>query len=78
MEEEARPSQENPLPKMHRDRQALAENLRVWTREEGPERESIPKGKDKKNNTLDSIALSSLGWQLSCQGIEHAPIRSGE
>src|SRR5713226_6923102 len=32
MEEEACPGQENPLSKVHRDRQALAQNLRVRTR----------------------------------------------
>jgi hypothetical protein len=54
MEEEACPGQENPLSKVHRDREALAQNLRVRTRKTGPEREPLPARQDKKNNLLDS------------------------
>ena len=67
MEEEACPGQENPLPEVHRNCQALAQDLRVWTGEAGPEGESIPKGQNEKNDTLDSISTAEgCGYSLSC------------
>jgi hypothetical protein len=53
VEEEACPSQENTLSKVHPDCQALAYNLRVWTREAGPEGEHLPKDQNEKNNLLE-------------------------
>src|SRR5690348_1580401 len=53
MEEEARPSQKNTVSKVYRDRQALAQNLRVRTRKTCPEGEHIPTGQNEKNNFLE-------------------------
>ena len=54
METEACPSQEDTLSKVHRDRQALAQNLRVRTRKTRPEGAPLPARQDKKNNLLAS------------------------
>src|SRR5260370_39793202 len=60
MEEKACPGQENPLPKVHRDRQALAQNLWLRTRKTSVEGEPLPAREDKKNNLLASPLRSFL------------------
>src|SRR5712664_3592278 len=60
IEEKACPSQENTLSKVHRDRQAVAQNLRVWTRKTCPERDPFPTRQDEKNKPLDSLFRASL------------------
>src|SRR5712692_1331269 len=52
MEEKTCPSQENTLSKVHRDRQAVAQNLRVRTRKKRLEGEPVPARQDEKNNLL--------------------------
>jgi len=52
MEEKTCPSQENTLSKVHRNRQAVAQNLRVRTRPTRPERDPFPTRQDQKNNPL--------------------------
>src|SRR5712664_3371817 len=54
MEEEACPGQQNPLSKVQRDRQALAQNLWLRTRKTSVEGEPLPARQDKKDNLLDS------------------------
>ena len=60
MEEETCPGQENPLSKVHRDREAVAQNLRVRTGKACPEGESFAARQDEKNNVLDSPFRSFL------------------
>jgi hypothetical protein len=60
MEEEACPSQENTLSKVHRNRQAVAQNLRVWTRKTRPEREPFPPRPNEKNSLLDLLFRAFL------------------
>jgi hypothetical protein len=60
MEEKTCPSQENTLSKVHRNRQAVAQNLRVRTRPTRPERDPFPTRQDQKNNPLDSLFRASL------------------
>lgn len=60
MEEKARPSQENTLSEMHRDRQAMAPNLRLRTRKTCPEREPLPARQDEENDLLDPLTFSQV------------------
>ena len=60
MEKKACSGQENTLSKVHRNRQAVAQNLRVWTGKTRPEREHIATRQDEKNNLLNSLFRTSL------------------
>src|SRR2546428_12713396 len=60
VEEKTCPSPENTLSEVHRNYQAMAQNLRVRTRKTRPEREHIPTWQDKKNKLLKRLTFSRV------------------
>src|SRR2546428_12931542 len=62
MEEKACPSQENTLSEVHRNYEAVAQNLRLRTRKRRPEGEHSPTRQDEKNNLLDCLTFSLFSF----------------
>ena len=55
-------AQENTLSEVHRNYEAVAQNLRLRTRKRGPEGEHSPTRQDEKNNLLDCLTFSLFSF----------------